>query len=99
MIKKIINGIFKLVISLCNSLLTPIDNIISKLIPGYTTASEYLTSFTAFIKNFEVWVISYLGLSPLILTTVKATVTFILTITLAVHSVKQAISWYNALKL
>lgn len=99
MIKKIINGIFKLVISLCNSLLNPIDNVIGKLIPGYDTATEYLTSFTAFIKNFEVWVISYLGLNSVVLTTVKATVTFVLTITLTVHSIKQAISWYNALKL
>ena len=99
MIKKIINGIFKLVISLCNSLLTPIDTVISNLIPGYSEASNYLNSFLSFIKNFEVWVISYLGLSPLVLTTVKATVTFVLTITLTVHSIKQAITWYNALKL
>lgn len=98
MIKKIISGIFKLVIHLCNYLLNPIDNAIAKLIPGYTSATEYLTSFTAFISHFEVWVISYLGLSSLILTTVKATVTFVLTVTLTLHSIKQAISWYNALK-
>lgn len=99
MIKKIINGIFKLVISLCNSLLNPIDTLIGKLIPGYDDASAYLGNFTAFIKTFEVWVISYLGISSVVLTTVKATVTFVLTITLTVHSIKQAISWYNALKV
>ena len=98
MIKAIINGILNFIINAISLLLAPIEITITTLLPGYTESIKVLTDFVDFIDKFVVWVISYFGLYPVVLTTIKITVSFVLILSFTVHGIKTAIAWYNALK-
>lgn len=98
MIKAIIKGIFKLVISLVSVLLTPIDALISQFLPGLDNALSTISNFFDYIGDFIPFVLSYLGISDIVITAAIDIVTFILTVPLMVHTVKLALAWYNKLK-
>lgn len=99
MIKAIINGIFKLIMMLVNVLLMPIDSLIEQFLPDVAEALSYVGSFFDYIGDFIPFVISYTGLSPVVLNSIVSITTFILTVPLMVHAIKLALSWYNKLKL
>lgn len=98
MIKALINGIFKLVISLVSVLLAPIDALIEQFLPNISNALDTVSGFFSFIGDFIPFVISYTGLSPFTLTIIIEIFTFILTVPLMVQTVKLALAWYNKLK-
>lgn len=99
MIKAIINGIFKLIMSLVNLLLLPIDALIEQFLPNVSEALSYVGGFFDYIGDFIPFVISYTGLSPVVLNAIVSITTFILTVPIMVHAIKLALSWYNKLKL
>lgn len=99
MIKAIISGVFKLIISLVSVILSPIDNLISQFLPGLDTALSYISNFFDYIGGIIPFVISYLGINELILNAFIDITVFILSVPLMVHTIKLAVAWYNKLKL
>lgn len=98
MIKALLSGIFKLIISLVNLLLLPIDTLISNYLPSLSDALEYITQFFSKIGELIPFVISYFGLNSTVLSIIVAIITFILTVPILVNTVKLALAWYNKLK-
>jgi len=98
-IKAIINGVFKLIMSLVSLLLAPIDLLIEQFLPDVAEIIDYVSSFFDYIGDFISFVISYTGLSELVLNGIYVIIVFILTVPLMVHTVKLALAWYNKLKL
>lgn len=98
MIRAILKGIFKLVISLVSVLLTPIDSLINSAFPAIANGIFYLDLFLTYIGNLIPWILSWFHLPNAFLTLVVGYMTFKLTLPLAVHTIKLAIKWYNAIK-
>ena len=99
MINAILTGIFNIIISLVNILLSPIDALIAQFVPSLDSA------LTAFSQALEVandvmgFVVSATGLSDIAIDLVIAYWVFALTVPIAFRSVKLAIKWYNNLKI
>lgn len=98
MINAILKGIFKLVISLVNLLLLPIDSLIDSALPAVATALDYVSSFFNYILSFIPYILSWFNFPSGFIAFVVAYFTFKLTVPLAVHTVKLAISWYDSIK-
>ena len=58
MINKLLMGIFKIIISLVNLLLTPIDNLISEFLPGLDSAFTMIGNLVQQLCNVIPWVMS-----------------------------------------
>lgn len=99
MIKAIIKGIFKLVLSLVNLILLPIDTLISNYLPSVANAIDMVAGFFNWVSNLIPWAMSWFGLNSTTVALFVAFTTFELTVPLLVHTVKLAIKWYNALKV
>lgn len=99
MIKALISGIFKIIISLVSVLLAPIDALIAQFLPSLDNALSYISLFFDYIGGFIPWVISYTGLSPLVLNIIIDIIVFILTVPIMVETIKLAVAWYNKLKI
>lgn len=99
MIKRIIKGIFKLVIGLVELILAPIDSLISSAFPSIATALGYIDSLLTFVGNTMGWVLSWFHLPSAFITLLVGYWTFKLTLPLAIHTIKLAIKWYDKLKI
>ena len=98
MIKAIISGIFKLVISLVNLLLLPIDTLIEKFLPSLADGLDKVSAFFAWVSGLIPWGISWFGFDDVVIGLFVAYTTFELTVPVLVHTTKLAITWYNKLK-
>lgn len=99
MINAIIQGIFSLIMSLINVILTPIDALISQFLPSLDKALSYISNFFDYIGNVVPWVISYTGINAFVLNAIIDIFVFILTVPYLANGIKLAIAWYNKLKL
>ena len=99
MIKRIIKGIFNLVIGLVSLILSPIDNMINSAIPSIGSALSYINNFLDFIGQTMKWVLSWFHLPSAFVTLLVGYWTFKLTLPLAIHTIKLAIKWYDKLKI
>lgn len=99
MINKILSGIFKLIISLVNLLLAPIDAIISSALPSLSNGLNMVSSFFTWVSGLIPWGISWFGFNNTVIGLFVAYITFDLSVPLLVHTVKLAIKWYDKLKV
>lgn len=99
MIKAIIKGIFKIIISLTSALLTPIDALIENLLPDLSSAINAVGQFFNLASNTLGFCVSCLGLSSTAINILILYFTFKLSAPLVVYAIKLAIKWYNALKV
>lgn len=99
MINTILNGIFNIIISLVNTILSPIDSLIIDNIPVLDTAFSAIGSFLDLCTSSIGWVISCFGLSSTCLSLIVAYFTFKLSVPILFSTIKLAIKWYNAMKL
>ncbi len=99
MINAIIKGIFNLIISLVNTILLPIDTLISNYIPGFSDILDFFGDFITYILSFIPWILSWFNIPSFLITFVVAYYVFRVTVTLAIHTVKLALKWYDILKL
>lgn len=99
MIKAIINGIFKLIISLVSTILTPIDYAIERFLPGLGDLAEIVGTFIGYATQYAGWFVDASFIHPVVITGIIGYYTFKLTFWITIHTIKLAISWYNALKL
>jgi hypothetical protein len=98
MINAILTGIFKLIIGLVSIILTPIDTLITSVLPGLDNALTAVANFFTYIGSSIGWVISLTGLSSETLSLIVLYFTFKLTAPMLFYMIKLAISWYNKLK-
>ena len=98
MIQALLTGIFKLVISLVNLLLAPIDAIIEQFLPSVSDGLSYVSGFFNWVGNLLPWGVSWFGLDSTIIALFVSYMTFELTVPIMVHTVKLAIKWYDKLK-
>lgn len=99
MIKVIINGIISLVLALVQLILYPIDLLINQYMPGLSEAFNLVSNFFDLIGDIIPFVLSYTGLTVELISMIVDILVFIYTLPYLVHSIKQAIKWYNSLKL
>lgn len=99
MIKRIIKGIFNLVIGLVSLILTPIDSLINSALPSIASALSYIDNFLDYIGNIIPYILSWFHLPSAFVTLVVGYMTFRFTIPLAIHVIKLAIKWYDKLKI
>lgn len=98
MINAILKGIFKLVVSLVNLLLTPIDALISSALPGLSTAISAISSFLSLCMQSIGWVLSVFAIPAGALSLLVLYYVFKLTLPLAISTIKLAIRWYDKIK-
>lgn len=98
MINKLLMGIFKIIISLVSLLLTPIDNLISQFLPGLDEAFTMIGNLVQQLCNVIPWVMSWLGVSSVVVSLLVSYLTFKMSVPIVVHTVKLALKWYDKLK-
>lgn len=91
-------GVFKIIIKLVSLLLTPIDNLISQFLPGLDDAFTMIGNLVQQISNVVPWVMSWMGVSSLVVSLLVSYLTFKMSVPLVVHTIKLAIKWYDKLK-
>lgn len=99
MIKRIISGIFKLIIGLINVLLAPIDSLISSALPDLAAGINAVGSFLSLCMQSIGWVLSVFAIPSGALSLLILYYGFKLTLPLAVSTIKLAIRWYDKLKI
>lgn len=98
MINALLNGILSLIIGLVSTLLSPIDLVIEKALPDLAYALDSFNSFMNYIEWYIVWAADWTFLNYEVRSIIVAYFTFILTVPLAVSTIKLAIKWYEKLK-
>ena len=98
MINKLLMGIFKIIISLVDLLLSPIDTLISQYLPGLDDAFTMIGNLVQQLCNVVPWVMSWLGVSSVVISLLVSYLTFKMSVPIVVHTVKLAIKWYDKLK-
>lgn len=98
MINSILTGIFSLIISLVNLILSPIDNLIQSTLPGLSDALTAVGSFLNIISSGIGWALSLTGLSSNCISLIVIYFGFKLTAPMLFYMIKLALSWYNKLK-
>lgn len=98
MINALLKGVIKLIISLVNVILTPIDSIIVSVLPDLSNAFTAIGSFLSIISSGIGWAVSLTGLSSATISLIVAYYTFKLTAPFLFYMIKLALSWYNKIK-
>lgn len=98
MIKAILKGIIKLIISLVSVILTPFDSLIQSALPSLSNAFTAIGNFLNIIGSGIGWVISATGLSSETIALIVSYYVFTLTAPMLFYMIKLALTWYNKLK-
>lgn len=98
MINKLLMGVFKIIISLVSLLLTPIDNLIAQFLPGLDDAFTMIANLVQQICNVVPWVMSWMGVSSVVVSLLVSYLTFKMSVPIVVHTIKLALKWYDKLK-
>lgn len=99
MINALLTGLFDIIISLVNVLLSPIDALISSAFPDIANGLNYVSAFFDYVCSIVPWAMSWFAFPATLIQFFIAYWTFKLTIPLAVHTVKLAIAWYDKIKV
>ena len=98
MINAILTGIIKLIVSLVEIIMYPIDALITSALPDLANALTAIGDFFGLISNVVGWVVSLTGLSNETISLIVMYFTFKLTAPLLFYMIKLAVSWYDKLK-
>lgn len=98
MINALLKGIFSIIITLVNVLLTPIDAAINAALPSVASAISFVGNFFSWVLGFIPFICSWLNLPQWFVTFIIGYWTFKLTVPLIIHTVKLAIAWYDKIK-
>lgn len=98
MIGKLLNGLFKLIISLISLLLSPIDSLINQFLPSLSNA---LNAFNTLVSHIIDWIGYCIDLSLLssnAINFITMYLIFVISFKPTIYLIKLVIKWYNALK-
>lgn len=98
MIQALLSGIFKLIIALVNLLLSPIDTLITSLLPDVSSGLNAFNSLIDYVINFIGYVVDMSGLSSTAINLIILYFTFIFASRPVIYIIKLAIKWYESLK-
>lgn len=98
MIGALFNALFSLIINLVDIILLPIDTIIQSAFPSVAQLLASVNSMFSLVLSGLGWVIGLTCLPPLAFQLLLLYFTFILTVPIAISSIKLVIRWYNAIK-
>lgn len=98
MIALLFQSLFDIIISLINILLAPIDLIIQAALPQVAQLLGYVNAMLDVGINGLAYAISLTMISPLLVEIIYDYIFFVLTVPIAIRSIKLVIRWYNALK-
>lgn len=98
MINALLMGILKIVISITEVILSPIDLAISNFLPNLSGYLDAFSNFLSLISQSIGWCISILGLSNEALSLIVTYYTFKLSAPMTLYLIKLALSWYDRLK-
>lgn len=98
MIGALFNALFSLIINLVDLILSPIDAIIQAAFPNVAQLLTSVNAMFSMVSSGLGWVIGLTCLPPLAFQLLLLYYTFILTVPLAISSIKLVIRWYNAIK-
>lgn len=98
MINAIIKGIFSLITSLVNVILTPINLLITNFIPDLSNVFITIRGLFNILFQYSPWVLDAMLISSETISLFITLLTLRLTIPLTLSVIKLAIKWYNALK-
>lgn len=98
MIQAFLSGIFKLIIALVNLLLSPIDTLITSLLPDVSSGLNAFNSLIDYVINFIGYVVDMSGLSSTAINLIIIYFTFIFASRPVIYIIKLAIKWYESLK-
>lgn len=99
MIKRIIKGIFKLIMSLTSVLLTPINTIIQNFIPDLANVISGIVTLFDMAGQFLGFIMSIFGFNSLTWSIIVMYYVFHFGFQMGMFTVKLSLKWYNALKL
>lgn len=99
MINAIINGIFKLILSLFNALLSPVFSAITALFPALGTHFTNISNFLGMGLTYIRSLLSLLCISDSMITTLLDYFVICYTIYLTMMAVRFAITIYNKFKI
>lgn len=98
MIGKLFSFILDMIISLISVILSPIDSLIASALPSVDSALSSIAGLFSYVSGVIGYVVDASGISDVALALIVSYWTFVLTSTISVAVVKQALSWYKALK-
>ena len=99
MINAILKGVFSLILNLVSLILYPINALITNAIPGLDNAFLTIENLFNTLFQFVGWGADALMINTETISLIIATLTFRLTLPLAVNTVKLAVKWYDKLKV
>ena len=99
MIIKILSGIFKIIMKLVAVLLSPIDNLITQFLPGFSDVLGFVSNAFNLVGQFFGWILDATLINSEVIAFIITVITFRLTVPLLVSAIKLIVKWYNALKI
>lgn len=100
MINGLLTGVLNFVGNITNAILTPITSAITTVMGSSAqTILQPVANLGNYLRQFVPLGVSYLGLTSEMFALLLSIFIMTITIPIAVHLIKLAIKWYNALKL
>lgn len=98
MINKLLMGIFKIVISLVNILLLPINTLITNYLPSVSSAFSTIRQLFNTLFTYIGWSVDASFISSDSISLIIACLTLRLTLPLLINTIKIALKWFQAVK-
>lgn len=99
MINAILTGIFKIITKLILLLLSPINALITSMLPNLSSMFSYINQFFTTCATYFGYIVDSLFLSNEVVSFIILYWTFKLTFPFAVYLVKLVVKWYDKLKV
>ena len=93
--KLIIKVIGQFVLTMLNLLLFPINQVIETYLPGLTNATQVISNLLNWLKDFVLWVISWLPFTSEFYTFLYSVVFFCLLVPLLLNAIKLVVKWWH----
>lgn len=99
MINKILIGIFKIITKLISVILSPINLLISQMLPNFSSMLTIVGNFFSQVGTYTGFVLDSFLISNEVVSFLILYWVFKLTFPFAVYTVKLVIKWYDKLKV
>lgn len=95
--KLIVKVLSKFLIGLVTAVTSPINAIIIDRLPGLNTALSYVNGFLTWLKDFVLFILSWLPFTQEFWSFFIAVLIFTLTVPTLIDLIKLAVKWWHAL--
>lgn len=90
--------ILRIVFTMINALMIPIDTAIATLLPNLSQAFGAIADFITIITSYLGFAISLTGIPPWVIVFMASYFIFILTVPIGIYGLKLAVRWYFTVK-